>query len=78
MTPSTSVLDPTGPPTRPPRTVTTAVDAPQPRRCAVDGCQTTVDLWSWPGGPICRRHLLEHDAAAYGQDAVDRRRTEAK
>lgn len=84
MTPPPLTLTPQAPPTGPPRTVVSAVDAPQPRRCAhvtPTGvrCEETVDLWARPGGGlICRQHLLEHDVAAYGQDAVDRRRTEAK
>lgn len=78
MTAPAPTLAPTAPPTVPPRTVVTAMGGPDRRRCAHPGCETVDDLWSTPGGPLCRRHLLEHDATTYGADAVARRRDEAK
>lgn len=78
MTALAPTLAPTAPPTVPPRTVVTATGGPNRRRCAVPGCDAVDDLWSMPGGAICRQHLLEHDARIYGADAVARRRDEAK
>jgi hypothetical protein len=72
------VLAPSSPPTPPRAPVVTATGGPDRRRCAHPGCETVDDLWSMPGGPLCRRHLLEHDARIYGADAVLRRRDEAK
>lgn len=85
MTLTEPVLAPASPPTPPRAPVVTAAGGPNRRRCAAKdskgnslGCETVDDLWSMPSGPLCRRHLLEHDATTYGIDAVMRRRDEAK